>query len=106
MIVERCASATWEGGSENSVHNCQLEEPARIASVRPDRIDRLLELSQESCLTCPSGFRIKIFTCAVHSECQLGDRVAALKFCGTCANFAKAPACALQIPENSAFGNA
>jgi hypothetical protein len=47
-------------------------------------IHRGTELRQEACPICPAGTRIKIFACSIHGECQLDDKIAGLKFCGTC----------------------
>ncbi len=46
-------------------------------------IHRGPELRQEPCETC-GGVRIKIFACAVHGECQLGDKIVGVKCCGAC----------------------
>lgn len=47
-------------------------------------IHRGPELRQEPCETCGGGIRIKVFACAVHTECQLDDKIVGLKYCGVC----------------------
>ena len=47
-------------------------------------IHRGAELRQEPCESCGGGVRIKVFACTVHGECQLDDKIAGVKFCGTC----------------------
>lgn len=54
-------------------------------------IHRGAKLRQEPCETCGGGTRIKIFACAIHGDCQLDDKIAGVKFCGECAEFAAPP---------------
>lgn len=86
-------------------HDCDpVKHPALIArqglpigrSPRPEtasRIphDQLLacihrgpELRQDPCESCGGGIRIKVFTCALHAECQLVDTLLGLKSCSFC----------------------
>jgi len=62
--------------------------PEAISRISLDRllgcVHRGAELRQEPCETC-GGTRIKIFACEIHSECQLDDKIAGVKFCGACA---------------------
>ncbi len=47
-------------------------------------IHRGPELRQEPCESCGGGIRIKVFTCAIHAECQVDDRLVGLKSCSVC----------------------
>jgi hypothetical protein len=97
---------TYSGDSPGQIaHECDPALHSPIAtpqgthvgrSPRPETLsriplDQLLacihrgpELRQEPCPTCGGGIRIKVFACAVHSECQLDDKIVGMKCCGAC----------------------
>lgn len=45
------------------------------------------QLRLQSCQTCSGNVRLKVFACAIHSECQLTPRVAGVRACEGCCDF-------------------
>lgn len=42
------------------------------------------QLRQEKCQTCQGEVRVKVFSCALHGECTLSNKLPNVRFCGAC----------------------
>lgn len=47
------------------------------------------ETRRQACESCGGNMQIKIFACAVHGECTLGQPLDGIACCATCADFSK-----------------
>src|SRR4051812_45863093 len=85
---------------------CQEEAPDLPAAARgtavPARRERPCrhlgeEHRQQECRTCRGQVRIKVLTCAVHTECSLAKLLPGVACCRTCPDYEPQPG-----PERSA----
>lgn len=69
--------------------------PARIARTcqRPadDCLHRGEEIRTADCPTCSGHVRVKVFACAIHSECTLAKPLPGIACCQGCGDYAPRP---------------
>ena len=65
--------------------------PGQALSAAHERRDlcrrRGAEVRREHCPTCLGHVEIKIFACALHTECSLAQNVAGVQCCQTCTDY-------------------
>ena len=70
--------------------------PTTEASLpRGECIHRGLEMRNERCPSCGGMVQIKVFACALHSECTLAKSLQGIACCRTCQNFEPAAGASL-----------
>lgn len=75
--------------TRQGLHVGRCPRPEVLSNIPLDQLlactHRGPELRQDPCPSCTAGrTRIKIFACSIYGECQLDEKVAGVRCCGSC----------------------